>query len=142
MANFIGVLELREIKNGPTQDPAPPRQKYHKKGGGFLRPSRFLTPPCPIALSLSMANPTERTPPSEAFVEDLTDREHVAFIQSFQDTFRAFYMTAPARVHGAQKNWVLRNVLGPFQRKFGAPSPAVVSVGFFSNVWYTNLTSS
>lgn len=68
-------------------------------------------------------------PPQTSRLDNLDD-EHVEFIKTFQPAFDTFYSTRAAKKRGSQKQWVLKNVLGEFIRKFGVPLPAVATVSF------------
>ncbi len=60
---------------------------------------------------------------------DLND-DQVEFVRGFQARFDLFYASPPALKYGAQRNWVLKNVMGEFQKMFGPSSREVLSVSF------------
>lgn len=66
--------------------------------------------------------------PSESTVADLTDIDHIEFVKTFQPPFDVFYATPAARKRGAQKQWVIKNVLVEFIPTFGVPSPVLINV--------------
>lgn len=77
-------------------------------------------PPAPTS-------PSAPALPSTVVVTELTN-EHTTYLNTFQTDFDTFYATPNARIRGMQKKWVIKNVLGKFQDKFGRCSEAVLMV--------------
>lgn len=72
-------------------------------------------------------SPTTNPPPGPGLV-DLNDEEHIDYIKAFQTRFDTFYSTTAARQRGSQKLWVIKNVMGGFQQKFGPCSEELLKV--------------
>lgn len=67
-------------------------------------------------------------PSASPLITDLTDGAHIQYIRGFQAQFDAYRATPAAAKHGAQIKWVIKNVMGAFQQKFGAVSPELLLV--------------
>jgi hypothetical protein len=83
----------------------------------------FLAPPPQLYLMMMIDSTTPSSPLAYKaddcpVINNLTSG-HIEFIRTFQACFDKFYMTADASLYGAQFAWVRKNVLGPFQGKFG-----------------------
>lgn len=62
---------------------------------------------------------------------DLRDDDYITFIKTYQDRFDTYRLSSPAKKYGSQKRWIRKNVMGEFQRKFGAASKDLVDVSSF-----------
>lgn len=62
-------------------------------------------------------------------ITDLTNAEHIKFVQTFQTKFDHFRANAsPSKKRGSQKSWVCQYVMGEFQTKFGTTSKEMLDV--------------
>jgi hypothetical protein len=78
--------------------------------------------------------------PSPQFTfTDLND-EHTDFLKGYQSRFDAFHFSQAARKRGSQKLWVVKNVMGDFQWKFGQCSDSRILLvcihGYFSTEFH------
>lgn len=95
-------------------------------------------------LILFLMSSHSSTTPLVNTIADLTNAEHVKFVQAFQTKFDHFRATPnPNKKRGSQKSWVCQHVMGEFQMKFGPTSREMLDVRipcpFLHPAWLTLL---